>query len=272
MENVIKRADIHQSTEPPSSQHFEIHAQKLAQMEKLAAIGQLSSSVAHEMRNLLGVIRNAAFNIDRALPDCDPALQRNLDMINRSVGRARQFIDNLLNLSRMPAGAEEVIDIGAAVDELLVLFYKEMEWRNIELLRHYETLCLFHIDRNRLQECVLNLVINAIQSMDHDGVLTVRVAPWRKGVRIQVEDTGCGIAPETITHIFNRFFTTKASGEGTGLGLTISKTLAQELGGDIEVSSTLGKGSVFSILLPALSPANSVGTEPIQSQSFVKVK
>ncbi|MDP8246454.1 MAG: HAMP domain-containing sensor histidine kinase [Candidatus Hinthialibacter antarcticus] len=272
MENAIKRVEMSQSTDASNGQHFEIHAQTLAQMEKLAAIGQLSSSVAHEMRNLLGVIRNAAFNIDRALPDCDPSLQRNLDMINRSVGRARQFIDNLLNLSRMPAGAEEVIDIGAAVGELLVLFYKEMEWRNIELVRHYETLCIFHIDRNRLQECILNLVINAIQSMDHDGILTVRVEPWRKGVRIQIEDTGCGIAPEMLSDIFNRFFTTKANGEGTGLGLTISKTLAHEMGGEIHVESTIGEGSVFTILLPLLSAASHAGPEPIKAPSLVKVK
>ncbi len=272
MENAAKRVELPGSADSSNGQHFEVHSQALAQMEKLAAIGQLSSSVAHEMRNLLGVIRNAAFNIDRAMPDCDPGMQRNIDMINRSVGRARQFIDNLLNLSRMPAGAEEIIDIGGAVDELLVLFYKEMEWRNIELVRHYETLCLFHIDRNRLQESVLNLVINAIQSMDHDGVLTVRVEPWRDGVRIQVKDTGGGIDPKILPEIFDRFFTTKASGEGTGLGLTISKTLVEEMGGEIEVESAPGQGSVFTILLPSLSAASPAGPETVKAPSLIQMK
>lgn len=269
MSNAMKRVDANRGAADSLSE-LELHAQKLAQMEKMAAIGQLSSSVAHEMRNLLGVIRNAAFNIDRALVDEDPALRSNLDMINRSVSRARQFIENLLNLSRVPCGQKEMIDVGAAVDDLLGLFAKEMEWRRIELRRCYEPMSPFHLDRNRLHECILNLVINALQSMEQGGVLTVVIAPWRDGLSIEISDTGCGIPREVLPDIFRRFFTTKQNSEGTGLGLTISQQLAVELGGSIEVESEVGRGSAFVIKLPSL--ASTGVAHAGRAPSLVKVK
>ncbi|MBI1389661.1 MAG: hypothetical protein GC154_14580 [bacterium] len=240
----------------------EITPQALAHMEKLAAIGQLTSSVAHEMRNLLGVIRNAAYNIDRSLPSEDGPLKSNVELINRSVSRARQFIENLLNLSRPAISQEEATDVRGLIDELLALFSKEMEWRRVELAREYQPLGLVRLDRHRLQECLLNLIINAIQSMENGGVLTVRVSPWLNGARIEIEDTGCGVAPEDLTRIFERFYTTKANGQGTGLGLTISRSLARELGGEIEVDSTLGRGSVFTLMLPRLTAAGSLPAPP----------
>lgn len=227
------------------------HAQ-LAQMEKMAALGQLSSSVAHEMRNLLGMIRNAVFNIERATISKDETVMNNLEVISRSIARAREFIDNLLDLSRIPGNTPELMDVCRVVDDLLILFSKELEWRNIELIRDYETIPLHHIDRNNLQECLLNLVINAIQSMDNGGSLTVRIANWKNGITISVQDTGCGIDPENLMRIFHRFYTTKTNGQGTGLGLTISQSLARDMGGSIAVHSTEGKGSEFIIQLPDL--------------------
>lgn len=224
----------------------------LSHMEKLAAIGQLSSSVAHEMRNLLGMIRTAAYNIDRAVGKLDATVGNNLEIINRSVGRAKEFIDNLLNLSRLPRGKEEIADLRQVTDNLLTLFSKEMEWRNIQLVRRYQPLPRFRLDCHAFQECLLNIILNAIQSMEEGGIMTVEAAPFHQGARITVEDTGCGIPPENLDAIFAQFYTTKKNGQGTGLGLTIALRLANYLGGDITVESRLREGSRFSLCLPSL--------------------
>ena len=231
----------------------------LAQMEKLAAIGQLSSSVAHEMRNLLGMIRTAAFNIDRAVGQLDLTVGNNLEIINRSVGRAKEYIDNLLNLSRMPHGKEEIADLRQVIDNLLTLFSKDLEWRHIQLVRRYHPLPLFRLDCHAFQECLLNIILNAIQSMEEGGILTVEAAPFQQGARVTVEDTGCGIPPENLEAIFTQFYTTKKNGQGTGLGLTIALRLANYLGGDITVESRLREGSCFSIRLPYLENCSEGG-------------
>ncbi len=224
----------------------------LFQMEKMASIGQLSSSVAHEMRNLLGMIRTATFNIDRALNNSDPTIKTNLDIITRSIARAREYIDNLLNLSRIPTGTREEVDIATVIDNLLTLFSKEMDWRGIQLTTRYYRLPPLRVDRNMFQECLLNIILNAIQSMEQGGELNVRTEPWKQGVRVAVSDTGPGISPEDIERIFDQFFTTKRDGLGTGLGLTIARNLAHRLGGDLYVESQLAQGSTFYICLPNL--------------------
>lgn len=234
----------------PQDTFSEHSSENLSQMEKMAAIGQLSSSVAHEMRNLMGMIRTAAFNIDRAVNTSDTVTKNNLEIITRSVTRAREFIDNLLDLSRIPKGTVELIDVRTISDSLLNLFSKELEWRKIKLVRDYQPVALIHVDRNILQECMLNLILNAIQSMDEGGEITVQIRPWQEGIQIAVRDTGCGIPADKLEQIFDRFFTTKQNGMGTGLGLSIVKSLAAELGGSISVESEVNKGSCFYINLP----------------------
>ncbi len=233
----------------------------LSQMEKMAAIGQLSSSVSHEMRNLLGIIRTATFNIDRALKTKDATIQNNVDVINRSIKRAREFIDNLLNLARMPHGKDDEIDICEEVDNLLTLFSKELELRGIKLERHYQALPLFWIDCHALQECLMNLVLNAIQSLDRGGTIAVSIESWKRGIRISVCDTGCGVPAMDLEKIFDQFYTTKKNGQGTGLGLTIARNLARNLGGDIEVESHLDKGSTFTVCLPVLTAVHGRSNE-----------
>jgi len=237
--------------------YFDTLPSNFSQMEKMAAIGQLSSSVAHEMRNLMGMIRTASFNINRAIQSQDPTISNNLEIITRSVNRAKEYIDNLLDLSRIPKGNVEIIDVCSIVDGLLNLFSKEFEWRHIQLNRKYSPVPLYHLDRNILQECLLNLILNAIQSMDEGGYITVTVEPWQQGVKISVSDTGCGISPNQINKIFDRFYTTKKNGQGTGLGLTIVHSLVSELGGEIQVQSKINIGSTFSICLPNLTKENS---------------
>lgn len=255
---MISRIDPQPETDPQNNKTTPCysHPSMLSHMEKMAAIGQLSSSVAHEMRNLLGMIRTAAFNIDRALETKDTTVKNNLDVINRSVKRAREFIDNLLNLSRGSNGRpqEEVIDIVKIIDDLMTLFQKELEWKNIRLIRNHAFESSVRLDCNAFQECLLNLILNAIQSMEQGGTITLTTEKWEEGIRISVADTGCGIAEDELDKIFDHFYTTKKNGQGTGLGLSIARSLAKDLGGDVQVRSTVGEGSTFTILLPTLCP------------------
>lgn len=238
--------------DPASIDDLQVH---LSHMEKMAAIGQLSSSVAHEMRNLLGMIRTAIFNIERALPQKEQTVINNVEIINRSVGRAREFLDNLLNLSHVSYNNREFIDVCSLVDRLLMLFSKELEWRNIELNKNYHPLPLLKIDGNAFQECILNLVLNAIQSIDGSGTITISITPWKDGMSISVTDTGCGISIEHQEKIFDRFYTTKKNGQGTGLGLSIVKNIASNMGGDVSVKSRQGFGSTFILQFPYLEHA-----------------
>jgi len=242
----------------------------LTQMEKMASIGQLSSSVAHEMRNLLGMIRTAAFNIERAVKQDDEHINKNLEVITRSVIRAREFIDNLLNLSSVPRGKQEVIDIHNAVDNLLTLFSKEFEWRSIRLERNYSSIPFVLIDCHSLQECLLNLILNAIQSIDDDGVITIEIKPLKQGIKISISDTGCGISKDYIDRIFDQFYTSKKSDQGTGLGLTIARSLTQDMGGDITVTSQVGKGSQFCVCLPSLQTCTDKGVVLENKKSSIK--
>lgn len=224
----------------------------LSHMEKMAAIGQLSSSVAHEMRNLLGMIRTAIFNIERSLPHKEKTVVNNVEVINRSVARAREFIDNLLNLSNVSYNNSEFVNVTSLIDQLLTLFSKELEWRKIELLKDYHQLPLFKIDGNAFQECILNLVLNAIQSIDGSGTIKISISPWNEGLSVSVTDTGCGIGMDHQKKIFNRFYTTKKNGQGTGLGLSIVKNIVSSMGGDVSVQSRKGYGSTFTIQIPYL--------------------
>lgn len=245
----VKELESLSDHDPASIDDLQNH---LSHMEKMAAIGQLSSSVAHEMRNLLGMIRTAIFNIERSLPNKEKTVINNVEVINRSVIRAREFIDNLLNLSNISYNDRKFVNVTVLVDQLLMLFSKELEWRNIELLKDYHQLPLFKIDGNAFQECILNLVLNAIQSIDGSGTINVSIGPWNDGIKVSVTDTGCGIGSDHHQKIFNRFYTTKKNGQGTGLGLSIVKNIVSNMGGNVSVQSRKGMGSTFTINIPNL--------------------
>lgn len=247
--STVKELELLSDNDPASIDDLQNH---LSHMEKMAAIGQLSSSVAHEMRNLLGMIRTAIFNIERSLPNKEQTITNNVEVINRSVVRAREFIDNLLNLSNISYNDRKFVNVTVLVDQLLMLFSKELEWRNIELQKNYHQLPLFKIDGNAFQECILNLVLNAIQSIDGSGTINVSIGPWNDGIQVSVTDTGCGIGSDHHQKIFNRFYTTKKNGQGTGLGLSIVKNIVSNMGGNVSVQSRKGMGSTFTIHIPNL--------------------
>lgn len=235
--------------------------QQLVQSEKLAALGQLSAGIAHELRNPLSALNTAAHCLTQTLQQdgglSDDA-QRYLAVIRRNVERAQRIITSVLAFAR-PSQAEALLtDLNELVDAALDIIAKEAERRNIIVRAQLNPLPLVRCRPDAIKQAVLNILLNAIQAMPNGGVLTVLSGHDGQRVRLTIADTGDGIPPEHLQRIFDPFFTTKPPGEGTGLGLSIARTAIEADGGQILVESEVGKGSTFTIVLPIeqSAPAN----------------
>ncbi len=225
---------------------------QIIQSEKLATIGILSSGIAHELRNPLNIIETARYFIADTYGENVPGLVDKLEIIHKNVSRASTIINNLLEFSRQSEKAREQVDIHLLIDKTLSLIGKELVSKNIELKKVYRDIpyVLFNLDS--LKQVLLNIIINAIQAMPNGGLLTIATEKQdESSVDVHITDTGNGISPDDLPHIFSPFFTTKEVGVGTGLGLYISHTLMQREGGKIQVESVVGEGTTFTINLPA---------------------
>jgi two-component system, NtrC family, sensor kinase len=233
--------------------------ERLVQAHKLAALGELSAGLAHEINNPLAVIRQEAELLQELLPAAvlvnlpdGQDVQDSLGEIIRQVDRCKSITHNLLNYARKNDPVIQAMDVNAIVDDMVRLMEKEAMHRNISIIKDYQPdLPAVPVDAPQLRQVVLNLLNNAVQSISNKG--EVRVKTLQSGpdsVEIRIQDTGCGIAPEYLDKIFDPFFTTKSPGQGTGLGLSISQKIVSRLGGTITVKSRLGQGSVFIVTLP----------------------
>ncbi|HAZ64401.1 MAG TPA: hypothetical protein DCZ72_12450 [Armatimonadetes bacterium] len=230
--------------------------EQLTQSEKLAALGQLSAGVAHEIRNPLSAITNAAFYIAEVLSDEEPDisdLQDYVSLINRNVERAQRIVNGILNFAR-PSGAERAAaDLAELAAETLVILDKTLVGQGIELQTELRVGTMVRCRPETVKQALLNLFVNAAQAMPDGGRLTVATAGEQTDYpSLLVTDTGPGIAPEDLNRVFNPFFTTKPPGEGTGLGLGIARSGLEADGGLLEVESELGVGTTFRVSLPAV--------------------
>ena len=174
-----------------------------------------------------------------------------LRKIQQQTERASGIASSLLNFARQAEGDYESLDVAAMADEALQLFEPHLRGRKVELRRAIEApLPRVVGNRGRLQQVLMNLLINAADAMPEGGVLTLRVQAASGRVRILVEDTGVGIAPEHLEKIYDPFFTTKPRGQGTGLGLSVSYGIVKEHSGTLTAESAPGDGSRFVISLP----------------------
>jgi len=228
---------------------------QLVTSEKLAAIGELTAGVAHEINNPIAVIQGNLDVLRETLgPQIEPVMQE-VRLIDEQVHRIRVIVTKLLQFARPGefAGYVESLDAGAILADCLVLAQHHLGKRSIAVVQNYRASGWVSINRHELQQVLINLVVNAIQAMPDGGTLTLGTEDWLKdgvteGVRISVRDTGAGIAPADISRIFDPFFTTKKH-EGTGLGLSISHSLIKRYGGSITVDSVVGAGTEFSVWL-----------------------
>jgi signal transduction histidine kinase len=227
--------------------------QQLLQAEKLAALGQTISGVAHELNNPLATILSWAERLsERRL---DETARRGVDVILGESERAARIVRNLLTFARKRQSTRTMVDITQVVRETLALRAYEQRVTNIEVATALDE-ALPHVfaDAHQIQQVLLNLVINAEQAMLNAhgrGALGIRTShdAERDIVVIEVSDDGPGVAPEMRTKIFDPFFTTKDVGQGTGLGLTVAYAIVQDHGGRIRVES-LPRGAAFVVDLP----------------------
>jgi signal transduction histidine kinase len=227
---------------------------KLLQSEKMAAVGQLASGVAHEINNPLGIILGFAQSVVKRLKDADP-LTMPLKTIEREAMRCKNLVQDLLIFSRASGSApRDDIDLNETVETTLPLLLVQTKMSGIKFIKEPGTgIPRIQANKAQLQQVLINLAGNAIDAMPDGGTLTVTTSLSRKlpnHVELRVQDTGSGIPKDIQKNIFEPFFTTKEIGKGTGLGLSLIYEIVRKHGGTIEVESEEGKGAVFTIALP----------------------
>jgi two-component system, NtrC family, sensor kinase len=228
--------------------------QQLFQSGKLAAVGEFATGVAHELNQPLQIIRGYAQTIEDfyavgSLIDED--LINDLRKIVDGTGRMMRIIDHLRAFARAESGGFSLCQLNQVVENALMFVAQQLRNHNIEVaVELWPDLPQVFADPHELEQVLLNLFSNARDAMPQGGKVLLRTAPNGEQVALSVQDLGAGIPEPIRERIFERFFTTKGVGEGTGLGLSISYNIIKKHHGTIRVSSIVGEGTTFTILLP----------------------
>jgi len=235
---------------------------RLLQQHKLISLGRLAASVVHEINNPLAGILNYLGLMIKILGresrlDAENLTKfgRYLDLVEGEVRRCSSIMSNLLAFSRKSNLEFSEVDIDELLERCIILSQHKLDLQNIEIRnRTASEIPKVWGDFNQIQQCVINLIFNAIDAMPDGGTLTLESSFNReKGeVRIRVQDTGYGIPKEHLTHIFDPFYTTKSEGEGLGLGLSTVHGIIERHKGNINLKSDVGEGTIFTIDLPVV--------------------
>ena len=213
----------------------------------------LTRELVHEIRNPLNsinlnlqILEEDLSTENRSSPE---DLQRRVRRIRGEVERLDRILTDFRRYANLPPLTFETCDLAALIEEVLDFNEPEAQRQNVQVSREIPNLPPVQLDRSQFRQVLLNLIINGVQAMEEGGTLTVRAKPLAGHIQIDVEDTGQGIEPEQLDKIFDLFFSTKE--EGTGVGLTMVKHIIEGHGGGVDVESTPGQGTKFSISLPA---------------------
>ncbi|MEE9217891.1 MAG: ATP-binding protein [Acidobacteriota bacterium] len=232
------------------------HQEHMEQADRLATLGELTSGIAHELRNPLMGIRGIIQVIKRRCR-CEAGLDEQYQMLLSLIDRLNQSTEHLLQFAKPIEVSIAPLSLNAVIEESLGLILRQAEAQGIKIEKRFSrNLPTVHGDAGHLRQAMLNLFINAIQSMPDGGSLTVSTKRSTinraEGVLLAIEDSGEGIEPDALSQIFKPFFTTKPG--GTGLGLSLCRRTVERHGGSIEVGSHRGGGSRFEIRLPLQPP------------------
>jgi signal transduction histidine kinase len=272
----------------------------LVQTEQLASLGRLAAGVAHEINNPMAyVINNIAvlrrdvqtilslldkYREGRAvLSQAEPEraaelarLEQELDLVylRENLGRMfdstaeglrriRSIVQNLRDFARLDEAESKEVDLNAALESTLAILGHELNQKALRVKTGLGELRPILCNPGKLNQVFFNILLNAIQASEREGLIEVRTGSDRENtVVVEIQDQGGGIGPEHLPHIFEPFFTTKPVGGGTGLGLSVSYGIVRDHGGSLEVESTAGQGSLFRIRLPVQPPRTSPGASP----------
>ncbi len=224
--------------------------EQLLQSEKLAAMGRLTSQIAHELNNPLYGIMNT---LELLKTEISPENKRRkiLEMALSEIMRLSEMLRKMLSFSKPDEEEKQPTDINTVIDEILLLYGKQLREHSIKIVSSFqEDLASVHASKNQLRQVFLNIISNARDAMPDGGDLTIQTKVVNTHIHIKISDTGIGIREENIKKIFDAFFTTKGKVKGVGLGLSVCYGFIKDHGGDIRVESIPGSGTTFTIILP----------------------
>jgi signal transduction histidine kinase len=222
-----------------------------ARQGQLDAAGRLSGEIAHQLKNPLGIINNAAFNLQRLLAADKPVVRAQVDMIREEVGRADGIITELMGYAKLADGRVEKLDVAGELDRALAVVFPPAAHYPVAILREYQAgLPPLMMQRGHLADIFVNILQNAREAMGGQGRLRVSAtAEGEAEIEVTIADSGPGIPPERLEQVFQAYYTTKE--KGSGLGLAIVRRSLDIYGGKARVESELGKGARFILNLPA---------------------
>jgi PAS domain S-box-containing protein len=229
---------------------------QIERMDRLATLGEVSAGIAHEIRNPLAGIKTSAQVLEESFGPGDFRAEL-VKRLVKEIDRSNELLKKFFNFARPGKPKFDYTQVEMLVDGVYLLLASKMKKKNIIFTKIFaDDLPEVYVDENQIEQVLINLYMNAIDAMHDGGKLVVRTSQMEQKikedrqtmVRVDIEDSGFGIDTKNMERIFNPFFTTKS--DGVGLGLSISSRLIEENGGKMEVQSTVGKGTKFSLYLP----------------------
>jgi signal transduction histidine kinase len=225
-----------------------LHRTQMSRAEHFATLGEVATGLAHEIRNPLAGIAGVIEIIGRDLPSSSPARAVVKD-VRQEIARINHIVTDLLQTARPHPPKVRKSDLNITVEHAVMLGRQQAMAKGIEIALHKDpSLPEVEHDSDQIHQVLLNLLLNSQQAIDAKGKIEVKVEGRGSNAVIEVKDNGRGIAPEHLPNIFRPFYTTK--GDGTGLGLSLARRIVEDHHGRIDVTSTVGKGTTFAVVLP----------------------
>lgn len=254
-EELNTRVDQRTTELRQANEKLEHTYRQLVMSEKLAAIGEITAGVAHEINNPVAVIQGNVDVMREVLGPEAGSIETELTLVDQQVGRIRAIVGKLLTFARPGefSASPELVDLRAAIEDCLLLVDHEFRKGSVTIVSDLNAVPMIEAEAGEMQQVVINLLINASQAMAGSGTLHLglhqMIHDGQTGVQFTVRDTGSGMDDETLQSVFDPFFTTKQA-EGTGLGLSISQAIVQRAGGHITADNHPDGGAIFTVWIP----------------------